>query len=163
MVELIAVLTIGAIFLMAAVPGYQALIQNSKVVAVTNQLSASLNLARMEAVKRGVRVSVCPAGNDALTACGDNTQWGAGWIVFTDADRNNAIQSVNDLVKITAESPGGTEISSSSHIISFDGSGFTSSGASTLTIRANGCTGNNVRILNVSSSGRLSIASAPCD
>ena len=162
-IEFIAVLAIAAIFLIAAVPGYQALIQNSKVVTVTNKLSASLNLARMEAVKRGVRVSVCPAGNNAFTACGDSSQWGAGWIVFTDADSNNAIDSVNDLVKITEEAPGGTAISSSSSIISFDGSGFVSSGASTLTLRASGCTGNNARILNVSSSGRLSIATASCN
>ena len=136
MIELIMVLTIGAIFMIAAVPGYQALIQNSKVVAVINQLSASLNLARMEAIKRGSRVSVCPTGNNTFTACGDNTQWGAGWIVFTDADSNNAIDSVNDRVKITAETPGRTEISSSSDIISFDGSGFASSGAATLTKQA---------------------------
>ncbi|KTD22340.1 GspH/FimT family pseudopilin [Legionella londiniensis] len=162
-VEFIAVLAIGAIFLIAAVPGYQALIQNNKVVSITNKLSASLNMARMEAVKRGVRVSVCPAANNAFTACGSNTQWNQGWIVFTDSDNNNAIDSANDLVKIAEAVPNGTTISSTSSIISYDGSGFVSSGASTLNLRATGCTGNNARTVNVSSSGRLSVVTGSCN
>jgi type IV fimbrial biogenesis protein FimT len=69
MVEIIVVLTIAGILLAIGVPGYLSLIQNNKVVSATNKLAASLNLARIEAIKRGLHVGICPA-NSALTACG---------------------------------------------------------------------------------------------
>jgi len=50
-------LLVAAIFLGIAVPSYYSLIQNNKVVAMTNKLAASLNYARMEAIRRAQRVS----------------------------------------------------------------------------------------------------------
>ncbi len=61
LIEFIAVLIIAAIFIVAVVPSYYAFIQSNKVVTVTNQLSAAINYARMEAIKRGVTVGVCSA------------------------------------------------------------------------------------------------------
>ncbi|RUR15228.1 prepilin-type N-terminal cleavage/methylation domain-containing protein [Legionella septentrionalis] len=163
LVEFLTVLAMAAIFIALAVPGYYGLIQNNKVVSVANKLSASLGLARMEAVKRGVRVSVCPAANAAFSACGSNAQWSQGWIVFIDADNNNAIESSNDLVKVAEALPGGTQISTSARIISFDSTGFLTTGSTTLTLRASGCTGNNARVISIATSGRLSVATAACN
>ncbi len=163
LIELITALLIAAVFITIAVPGYYSLIQNNKVVSVANKLSASFNQARMEAVKRGVRVSVCPAGNVSFTACGNNTQWQQGWIVFTDADNNNAIDSTDDLVKIAHALPSGITITTTSSIVSYDGTGFVTSGALSMSLSAAGCTGNNARTINIASGGRLSIANAPCN
>jgi len=162
LIELIAALSIAAIFIIIAVPGYYSLIQNNKVVSVANQLSASFNQARMEAVKRGVRVSVCPAGNASFTACGSNTQWQQGWIVFTDADNNNAIESTADLVKIAHALPSGITITTTSNMVSYDGTGFVTSGSASLFLSAAGCSGNNARTINIAAGGRLSIVNAAC-
>ncbi|KTC69286.1 type IV pre-pilin [Legionella birminghamensis] len=160
--ELIVTLCIAAIFISVAVPGYYSLIQNNKVVAMVNRLSASLNFARMEAIKRGVRVSVCSAGNASLTACGSATQWAQGWIVFVDANNNNLIDSNNDLVKVNEALPSGTQVNANSNIVSYDSMGFVSSGEMNLSVTAIGCKGNNARALNVSASGRLSISRTAC-
>ncbi|MCW8450678.1 GspH/FimT family pseudopilin [Legionella quinlivanii] len=160
--ELIVTLCIAAIFITVAVPGYYALIQNNKVVAMVNRLSASLNFARMEAIKRGVRVSVCSAGNAALTTCGSASQWAQGWIVFVDANNNNLIDSNNDLVKVNEALPSGTRINADAGIVSYNSMGFASSGAMNLSVTATGCKGNNARSLNISASGRLSISRIAC-
>lgn len=163
LIELIATISVAAIFIVAAVPSYYALIQNNKVVSVANRLSAGFNFARIEAVKRGVRVSVCPAANSAFTACGTSAQWPQGWIIFVDRDNNNAIETSNDLVKIAEALPSGTQITANTNIVSYDSAGFITSSPLSMSLRAAGCTANNARTINISTSGRLSVAVTSCN
>lgn len=161
-VEFMVVLGLSALFLVAAVPGYQALIQNNKIVAATNRLSASLNLARTEAIRRSTKVSVCPTANAAFTACGSTAQWGSGWIVFVDSDNDNVIDSSADLVKVADAPATGTKITSASAIISYDATGFLLSGATSLVVQTTGCSGNNARTISISGAGRVSITYSAC-
>lgn len=162
LIELTAILAISAVFLFLAIPGYNRLVANSKLVATTNHLSATLQYARMEAVRRGISVSVCSAGNASFTACGTNNQWQEGWIVFTDEHHTNTIDSLNDLLKIAGALPQEVLVSSNSAIITYNGSGFLSSGAASITVSTSGCTGNHARRVTVSSSGRVSIDRVAC-
>ena len=161
-IEFLVTLLIAAMFISLAVPSYYSFIQNNKVVGITNKLAASFNFARMEAIKRGSKISICSASNAALTSCGSTSQWAQGWIVFTDADQNNAIESNNDLLKVHEPLPAGVTVTSNLAIVNYSTSGFLTSGTLTMTIRAQGCTGNNARTLSISNSGRLSISIAAC-
>lgn len=161
--ELIITLVLVAIFITFVLPSYYTMIQNNHIVNIVNNLSAGINLAKMEAIKRGVKVSICPAANVALTTCGSASQWTQGWLVFTDADHNNAVDAVTNLVRINDVLGSGVVVNASSNMISFDGSGFTTTGTFTLSVSATGCTGNNMRTLNLSSSGRLSIVKSRCN
>lgn len=162
LIEFLITMTIAAVFLAVAVPSYFAMIQNNRVITFTNSLSAAFSYARIEAIRRGVRVSVCSAASSALTGCGNAAQWTQGWIVFVDADNNNQVDTTNNLVKINEAAPTNVNITASSGLVSFDGSGFTSTGTFTMTITAAACTGNNARTLTLSSSGRLSIVRTAC-
>ncbi|KTD49468.1 type IV pre-pilin [Legionella rubrilucens] len=160
--EFMVTLAVAGIFMAVGVPAYYSLIQNNKAVGMTNKLSASFSYARMEAIKRGIRVSVCPAANAALNACGNGAQWAQGWIVFLDANNNNTIDSAADVVKIQEALPAGTTVNANLGIVSYDSSGFVTSGALNMTISAAGCSGNNARSLAITSSGRLSIGKMSC-
>lgn len=78
LIEMMVVLAVAAILLGIGVPSFRSLIENQRMTAVTNDFFAAINLARSEAIKRGTRVDLVPAGAD-----GD---WSEGWIVFVDAD-----------------------------------------------------------------------------
>lgn len=78
------VLTIVALFLTIAVPAFRGLIQYHKVTTATNDLFAAVTLTRSEAIGRGIRVDLVPAG--------DGSDWSKGWIVFVD---QNDDQKVN--------------------------------------------------------------------
>lgn len=160
--EFAVTMAVAALFLTMAVPSYYTMLQNNRASYIVNKLAASLNFARMEAIKRGVKVSVCSAGNAALTTCGNGSQWAQGWIVFLDADNNNAIDSNNDLVKVSEALPAGAAVTSNQSIVSYDSSGFVSSGVLNMSMSASGCNGTNARQLTVSASGRISIAKANC-
>lgn len=62
LVELMVTLAVLAILASIAVPGFQNLIQNNRATSMANELTTAMNLARSEAVKRGIEVSVCPDG-----------------------------------------------------------------------------------------------------
>ncbi len=61
-----------------AVPAVTALVNNSRLVGQTEELVSSLQLARAEAVRRNVRVTVCPTdgSNTIGTVCAGTTSWG---------------------------------------------------------------------------------------
>jgi len=162
LVELLITIVIAAILITVAVPSYYVFIQNNRIADISNRLSASFNLARMEAIKRGARVSICPASNASFNACGVATQWAQGWIVFIDADENDAIENNNERLLVSEALATGSSIISNRAVVSYDSAGFLSSGALTMKLSATGCTGNNARTLSISTSGRLSIAQAAC-
>lgn len=81
LIELIVTIAVAAILLGVAVPSFQETIKNNRMAANVNEFIAALNLARSEAIKRGVPVTVCK-GNAA--ACNNAARWDDGWIVFAD-------------------------------------------------------------------------------
>lgn len=81
LLELMIVLAISAILASVAMPSFQDAMLNAKRGSITGGLIGSLQLARSEAIKQSTRVSVCARQSD--TVCG--TDWGEGWLVFTDA------------------------------------------------------------------------------
>ena len=87
LVELMVTLVIAAILLTAGVPSFTTLIKNNRLTTSTNELVGALTLARSEAVKRGLRVTVCKSADQA--SCDTSgTGWQQGWIVFTDENNS---------------------------------------------------------------------------
>lgn len=81
LIELITILSIGAILSVIAIPSFVSFIQNNRLSGQTNTLVAALHFARSEAIKRGSPVTVCPSTNGKTCITGS---WSNGWIVFTD-------------------------------------------------------------------------------
>lgn len=86
LIELLVVMAIAAILLSIAIPNFQTFILNNRMASQSNGLLAALQLARSEAVKRGVRVTVCKSSNPMSVPPGCTTggTWAQGWIVFVD-------------------------------------------------------------------------------
>ncbi len=104
LIELIVTLAIGAIILSFGVPSFVSMTQNNRLISQTNELVADINLARSEAVKRGVRVVLCrsPDPSASPPICGGNANtWTTGWIMFADANGTGAYVTADDtLIRI---------------------------------------------------------------
>lgn len=85
LVELMVTLTIIGMLLMVGVPSFISTIQNNRISSQANSFLASLNFARSEAVKRGIRVTICTVNNNDFTKCDSSGSWNQGWIVFVDS------------------------------------------------------------------------------
>lgn len=86
LIELMVTLAVAAIVLTVAVPSFRDLIRHNRLATQANQLVSALNLARSEAIKRGVRVTVCKTDDlDAVEpSCSTTANWEQGFIVFVD-------------------------------------------------------------------------------
>lgn len=101
LIELIVVMTISAILVAAAIPSFVWLNARTKAANASNSLLASFELARSEAIRRNMFVSVCRAnvldpvnpvcsvGGAAVNGIAGN-DWGTGWIVFAKTSDNGA-------------------------------------------------------------------------
>ena len=88
LIELMVAIAVLAILSAIAIPSMTRLITSSRVSGTMNEYIAGVNLARAEAVSRGVRVTICAAAS--TTSCRTSgTNWTVGgWIVFVDDGLN---------------------------------------------------------------------------
>jgi type IV fimbrial biogenesis protein FimT len=83
LIELLVAIAIAAILLAVAVPSFQAAVNSNRLAGASNEMLASLQTARMEAVRRNRRTIVCFSANPSASspACGGVA---TGWITFVD-------------------------------------------------------------------------------
>lgn len=72
--ELLVVVAVAAVLAMIAVPSMQTALRNNRLDTVSNQFVAALLMARSEAVKQGITVTVTNAG-------GGSQNWSNGWTI----------------------------------------------------------------------------------
>ncbi|WP_225984725.1 GspH/FimT family pseudopilin [Noviherbaspirillum aerium] len=80
LIELMTVVLIAAVLAGMAVPAFGRLIDSQRLTSTVNDFLASIQLARAEAIKRGHRVDLVPAG----------AGWTDGWMVLVDENGNQA-------------------------------------------------------------------------
>ena len=86
--ELMTAMAVLVIVAAIALPSYRTIIRSAHLTTQIHNFDAALNLARSEAVKRGMSVSLCPSTDQAT--CTSSTKWEQGWIVFVDKDADHA-------------------------------------------------------------------------
>ncbi|MGE3106599.1 MAG: GspH/FimT family pseudopilin [Lysobacterales bacterium] len=86
LIELLVTIAILAILMALAVPSFRGLIVSNRITSHANELIASLQIARSEAIRSNARVIMCASTN--ASTCAGSASWTTGWIVFADTDRN---------------------------------------------------------------------------
>ena len=164
LVELMIALALLAIVTVVAVPTFTSTINNNRLSSASNDLAAVLQTARMEAVRRGQRVIVCPSANGST--CSGGAQW-TGWLAFADANNDGTPQNAEILLADTVRAPmqlwTSASINSSGNRVVFrpDGMAYTNGGA-LLAGRFAACLtadrpAENVRDVTLSPAGQLTV------
>lgn len=94
LIEMLVAMSIVAILMALATPGFRQLMASATVRSLSSDLGADLNYARAEAVRSGSQVSVCARANDS--SCG--TDWGNGWLLFRDVVGTTGGVEVGDTI-----------------------------------------------------------------
>lgn len=107
LLEALIVIAIAGYLTVVAVPSFNNIIKDNRLVSVANELLTSLSLARSTAIANQRRTVVCPSANPtaATPACSDDN-WKQGWIVFTDNNANNAYDPGGDPPELLVEQHG---------------------------------------------------------
>lgn len=130
LLELMITLTLAGILLTMAVPSFTDSIKNNRLSTAANTLIAALNIARSEAIKRGVSITVRKVDNNSSTNLGATADWEDGWDVFTDADNDGNFEAGDDLLKTFQALPANFTLRGSANYDDFIR--FTSTGGSNL-------------------------------
>ncbi len=102
MTELMAVLVIAAVLLGIGIPGFRHLIHNQKITVTANDFLAAVHLTRSEAIQRGARIDLVPAG--------DGTDWARGWVVLIDRNANQKADGGDQVIYTHGPAPDGISI-----------------------------------------------------
>jgi type IV fimbrial biogenesis protein FimT len=97
LVELVGTISIIAVINALAAPTLSESIRRNQLQSQADRVLTTLNLARSEAVKRNVPVSVCRSSNGS-TCTGS---WEDGWIVFSNADGDDSVDAgVDEVIRV---------------------------------------------------------------
>jgi type IV fimbrial biogenesis protein FimT len=135
MIELMVVVVLMAIIVAFAVPSFETTINSNRLAGASNELMASVQTARMEAVRRNARVALCLSANADTNAptCGNADA--NGWIVFTDIDKDSDFDTGTDTLLRVSTIPSNVVVQSSATPagkVSFRSDGFARTGTGQL-------------------------------
>lgn len=132
LIELVVTLAVLGIIVAVAIPSFNSFIRDNRLTSHINDFIAAINTTRSEAIKRGLRVSMCPSSSG--TSC--TTNWQNGWIIFVDKNANGAYESASDELLRVHEALAGDSITlvgagDTNSYLSFDSSGLSKSSTGT--------------------------------
>lgn len=108
--ELMLTIAVLALVTTLAVPSFVAMTKNNRLATQTNLLVSHVNLARSEAIKRGVEVILCRSADPSASppSCGGTANtWTSGWLVFVSGDGNAVFDPAADTLIKVGLPPGG--------------------------------------------------------
>lgn len=122
LIELMTSVAVLALLLVIVAPNFTALVRTSKVRSAQSELVASLTLARSEAVKRALTVSV------AAKAPTLGNEFGAGWTVWVDTNGDGVLDPGETIIRNYAGFLGAVELSTAGNatVVIFAPTGFSS-------------------------------------
>lgn len=101
LIELMVALAVVAILSLIAVPNMRAIIQNNRVMTLSNDFLSDINLARSEAIKRVVNVRICTwdsTSTPSAPACNGGGNWSLGRAVWADMN-SDGVLNAGELVR----------------------------------------------------------------
>lgn len=110
LLELAITLAVLAILVAMAAPSIAGVIRANRVTAAANELLATFQGGRMQAMSRNARVVLCRSVNGA-TCAGAPGNWDR-WVSFIDAN-NNDVTDAGEALLSTGSAPNGVVISAS--------------------------------------------------
>jgi len=159
LIELMITLVVLAILLAVGVPSFNNLIENNRVTAQANSLLGAVNLARSEAVKRGVPVSVRS----------EDGGFEEGWCVIVGGlvTCQNA-EGAGALIRTFGGNPQVSIDGGGLNGITFDNRGYRAAPAAgnvEINVEPDSCEENETsrRVLSVSLAGRASLNQGVCE
>jgi type IV fimbrial biogenesis protein FimT len=104
LIELMTMLAVVSILVSVGLPLMNVFFESNRMISNTNDLVAGLNIARSEAIKQQIRVTLCQSADAA--SCAGTGQWEDGWIVFQDPNGNATVDGGERILRLNAGAAG---------------------------------------------------------
>ncbi len=161
LVELMVTIAIVAILAAIAFPNFESTMRSNRVTTSTNELIASINLARSEALRSPGGAVICASSNGS--SC--TGTWSQGWIVWMDLDGKGTMDG-NDRVVRYSQARNKIDISASGGVTSivFDHRGRALQ-APSLTVASSPCPAASQlkRVVSLTAAGQVTTTRVACN
>lgn len=149
LIELMVTITVLAVLLGIGIPSFRSMIENNRIAAASNDLVSALQLARSEAIKRGIPVVLCASSDQSSCSTATSPVWINGWVARSQAVATDPPFRVWPTLRagIAITNPGTVE---------FNGLGAASAVCFNVTL------GSLERSVNVGAAGRIASAPVAC-
>lgn len=119
--EVLVVILVVLILLAVGVPAMSQQIRRYQMSTTVSDFYAAIQLARSEAIRRGARIDLVPAG--------DGMDWTRGWVVLQDRNGNRLMDETDDIVFVHGAAPKGMTIQdrfsgAAPYYFAYNGSGY---------------------------------------
>lgn len=152
-IELVITVALAAVILAIGVPSFRAVMGSNRNSSEVNNLTSALNLARSEALSRGLCIAVAP-----ITA-GD---WSDGWTLGTDINCNGSAADAGEVTLRVYDGLRASDFSVEPGIIVFQPHGGVAA-IQQFALDPHGCTDANPRrLISVGLSGLVTTERASC-
>lgn len=161
LIELMVTLTIAALLLTLALPSFRDSIRSNRIATTTNQLIASIALARSEAIRTTHGASLC-ASDDGVDCGGD---WADGVLVWADRDDDSVVDT-GEAVRYVQLGQG-LALTADVTTVEFNGRGTVAAGATptfTLQPESGDCPASRMLVttLGMNASGQVKTSKSAC-
>lgn len=163
LIELIVGITVLAVTLALGVPSFAALLRQWRQDAAVDTFVGDLRLARSTAVRTSRPVVMC-ALNPATGDCSSQTNWAAGWSVFSDLNADGKLDTGEPVIVQRGAQAGIASMVQNSNTpsaakLQFRNNGTLSGGGLTVNVQPTGAAGP-TRAITLNFMGRSLVANA---
>lgn len=139
--------------------------KRNRVATQVQEFASALNVARNEAVSRGIPVSMCISDGQTPADCAANAgaimDWAAGWLVFSDSNSNCSIDAGDTIINQRNSLASGFSLRVNTHqCIQYTATGITPNTNGLWTLCDPSANDDLKRGINISVSGRAQILDA---
>ena len=161
LIELLIAITVIGVLLGLAAPSMRTMIQNNRMTSAANDILSDIAAARSESAKRGLRIVMCK-NSGSSTACSAGAAWRDGWILYVDANNNNALDAGETVFRVRQGLPDGIDVATTGF-----GNDITVRPVGTLTPLGtfklcDNRAGSFGRLITATASGRASVVTTSC-
>ena len=163
LVELLVTIAVLAILIALGLPSFQGSLRSNRLATTTNELLATLSLARTEAVRNTRGAAVCPSEDG--TVCGG--AWNQGWLVWSDLDSDGSLDANETTLRFTRVDDRLQVSGPGAGVLRFDARGRLEpslGGAQQIGLKSEPCpaTQELVRVINVNPTGQVNVEKEAC-
>jgi len=162
LIELMITLAIAATLVTIGVPSLQDFVMNNRLTTHANDFIGAVQLARSEAIKRQRSTELCISTTFASSppTCTGGKDWTAGWIVWSDIDRDTNV-SADEVIQVHEAFAGNATLTSAAKSqFRYDSIGLVDAGGA-LTL-CDSRTAEQGRQITISNAGRANITNLAC-
>lgn len=100
-IEVMVSLAVLGVLIAIAIPSFSNAIKRYRISAIRDELTASLQMARSEAIRRGVQIIVMRNTVNCIFDMPDSQDWHCGWRLVVDSNDNGIVNASEEVIQNT--------------------------------------------------------------